>query len=116
MEWNVLIGDFNSGEIESYNVFRHSGFVRDVAQTLRKFSASTPWDAEGLENELNRILRYYFWSKCEWEIVVSHWPPCPKNKKLRSEKVDVYSQVMLNWDVFYQYLLQHRDALLEAAT
>lgn len=44
---------------------------------------------------------YYFWSKCEWEIILSDFPP---SKKFQEKKVDVYEQVMLNWDIFINYV------------
>ena len=53
-------------------------------------------------------LRYYYWSKCEWEIVLSDWPPSETFKK---EKVDVYSQVVLNWDIFSEYIWENRKQL-----
>lgn len=49
---------------------------------------------------------YYFWSKCEWEIILSDFPPSDRFKK---KKVDVYEQVMLNWDKFINYLWKYYE-------
>lgn len=39
--------------------------------------------------------------ECEWEIIVSHWP---LSERFNDKKIDVYEQVMLNWEVFITYL------------
>lgn len=66
------------------------------------------------EKEVRSYLRYYFWSKCEWEITVTTWPTYfvdtpgleePQKPKLEvSQKLDVYEQVMINWQPFIEYL------------
>ena len=73
---------------------------------------------------------YYFWCKCEWETVITSWPPHITMKELDrlntereketekynrepyclyvepdiSEKIDVYQQVMNNFDIFVDYV------------
>ena len=73
---------------------------------------------------------YYFWSKCEWEVVITDWPthitveeieelneelsryearwhrkPYSLNVGLPvQKKVSVYDQVMMNWDIFVEYV------------
>ena len=42
---------------------------------------------------------YYFCAKAEWEIVISDW-----FGKQVEKKIDVYDQVMLNWDRFIEWL------------
>ena len=97
---------------------------------------------------------YYFWSKCEWEIVLDHWPNgeyyelrkvlslqklydamnavgegypdskllatmdrrleirvFPENNRFQCEKIDVYEQVISNWEIFIDYLWNHRSEL-----
>lgn len=44
-------------------------------------------------------MKYYFWSKCEWEIII-----CPWVGKADDIKIDVYDQLMLNWDKFVDYV------------
>lgn len=48
----------------------------------------------------------YYWSKCEWEIILSHWPP---RKNAQELKIDVYDQVMLNWPIFCDYIWANKD-------
>lgn len=104
--WGVYRESFNGGrEIEEYNIFDHGGFMQDVKELARK-----RLNKEQFCERLRRSLLYYYWSKCEWEVVISQWPP---SERYKSRKVDVYSQVMLNWDVFCEYVWKHRKELKE---
>ena len=96
MEWNVFYHNWNSRKIETYNVFHHGGFLKDVEKYLKKCESR-----EEFAEELRRSLLYYFWSKSEWEILVGPWIGSWKDK---TEKVDVYQQVMMNWDKFLDYV------------
>lgn len=97
MHWNVIVGNFNSREIEAYNIFDHGGFMDDVTKAYKRHRD----DFGAFCEDVRRSLAYYFWSKCEWEVVVDHWPHSDRRKP---KKVDVYYQVMLNWDVFIDYV------------
>ena len=72
LEWNVYISNFNGKRIEKYNVFDHLGFLDDLKKAARKYRDR---EREQFEDQMRRDLMYYFWSKCEWEIILSHWPP-----------------------------------------
>ena len=120
LEWNVFRHEFNTKEIVKYNVFDHPGFMNDVLK-IRK-------DKETFADQLRREAQYYFWSKCEHEVVIASWPVYISKdeytritKELTSvenrdkafrvvnicptvgSKIDVYEQLMLNWDKFVEY-------------
>ena len=107
LEWNVFVEDINRREIIEYNIFNHGSFIAGV----KNLEKSRP-NRKEFEEQLNRLLRYYFWSKCEWEIVLSEWPP-PRQKKeyVKSRKIDVYDQIKLNWDFFVSYVWENRSKL-----
>lgn len=98
--WNTYCGNFNSGEIEVHNVFDHWRFLEDCRKNAKKNGE----DKDAFAEQLKRDLMYYYWSKCEWEVIIDHWPP---SERFRSEKIDVYDQVLLNWDLFVEYVWQH---------
>ena len=108
LEWNVYVGDFNAKKIETHNVFHHTRFVEDCRKAAKKFKD----DKAAFAEEVRHSLMYYYWSKCEWEVIISHWPPA---KGFDDSKVDVYSQVMLNWDRFIDYLWENRKELTKKA-
>jgi len=96
MHWNVIICDFNGRRITEYDVFDHSRFAEDVRKAYKNHRG----DFAAFADEVRRSLAYFFWSKCEWEVIVSAWPP---SDRVPERKVDVYEQVMLNWDAFAAY-------------
>lgn len=96
--WNVLLHDFNVDKIEDYNVFDHMGFRKD----LKKVNKQCP-DDEDFFNKVLPMLRYYFWAKCEYEVLVSGL--FDGNK---SAKIDAFGQIVANEAAFKEYLLSHR--------
>lgn len=83
---------------------------------------------------LRRQVQYYYWSKTEWECVITDTqphigrreldrilddcyrkrtkdePPCRFSHVYLSdaEKIDVYDQLRLNWDEFVEYVWRFR--------
>lgn len=88
--WFVWRDD--NDRFRQYNIFNHGGFVGE----LKRLSGEQ--DREVFNYELNRILRYYFWGKCEHELVLKQL--IGDNEK----KIDVYSQIALNFDRFSDYV------------
>ena len=103
--WGVFVYNFNNKQIVTFNVFDHYSFYRGCIKLAKDFSG----DYEDLAEKLKREIMYYFWAKCEWEVIVSGWPPT----KDRDEeiKVDVYDQIMMNWDKFFNYFVENIDWL-----
>ena len=97
LTWNVYVGEFNERRIKVFNIFNHYYFYEDCLKNKRKNGK----DKEKFLDELRRDLMYYYWSKCEWEIILQHWPP---REDFHDEKIDVYKQVMINWDIFADYV------------
>ena len=97
--WNVYRYSFNSDKVEAVNIFDHWKFSEDVLTDLRKRIKK-----EEFAERLRRNLMYYFWSKCEHEIIVSSWPYTDK----AAAKIDIYQQVMLNFNIFLEYVWSFR--------
>ena len=97
MEWNVYVENFNGLKIDTYNIFKHYHFMEDIKQIYKKHKD----DFDTFAEEVKRSLMYYFWSKSEWEVMVA---PLFKRNDSNESKIDVYSQVMLNWDIFIKYV------------
>ena len=96
MHWFVIVEDFNGKRIVDYDIFEHGGFAEDVRKAYRKHRT----DFDAFSEAVRKSLAYRFWSKCEWEVIISSWPP---SDRVPERKVDVYEQVMLNWDAFVRY-------------
>lgn len=104
MVWSVYVGDFNGKRIETDNIFDHCAFDADCRKNYKKNKENK----EAFLEQLRRDLMYYFWSKCEWEVVIQSWPAGHGEKK-----IDVYDQVMLNWNIFCDYVWSHKDEFKE---
>lgn len=50
---------------------------------------------------------YWFWSKCEYEIVISPW--VGRNKEEAEVKIDIHDQVMLNFNRFVDYCWSFKE-------
>ena len=96
MEWNVFYHDANKQEIRVFNIFKHYSFNKSVEKLLKKCKDKKEF-AESIKIEL----MYYFWSKAEYEIIISPW--CG-GRYTEDIKVDIYEQVMNNFDIFLDYV------------
>ncbi len=105
LTWNVYMEDFNARCIKVFNIFNHFAFHEDCRKVARKYKD----DREKFVEEIRHSLMYFFWSKCEYEIIISSWPP--DRKGFENKKVDIYEQVMLNWPLFAEYVWQNRKEL-----
>lgn len=116
MIWNVYSHDFNKKSIITYNVFDHGSFKCEVEDLLRK-----DLNYSDFSQKLRSVARYYFWAKCEHEVVITSWPPRITREELHrlnledaayryspqletGIKIDIYQQLQLNWDAFVQYV------------
>ena len=107
--WNVYYYNSNSRKIEIHNVFNHWKFIEYSAKHIKKYKDNP----KALEEQIRRELMYYYWywSKYEWKVIVAPFTANPKDDEC--VKVDVYSQVMLNWDRFFEYFWEHRKEILK---
>ena len=95
-EWNVIYHSWNKNEITTFNIFDHSSFNDEVVKLLKKCKTR-----EQFYEELRHPLMYYFWSKSEWEILISPWIG---DRDKETIKVDVYWQIRNNYDRFVDYV------------
>lgn len=96
MTWFVFYHSMNSQKIVPFNIFNHASFSDGVNKLLHKCTEKADF-AEKLKKEL----MYYFWCKSEYEVLISPWCGVKNTEDI---KVDVYSQVMLNYDIFVDYV------------
>lgn len=100
MEWFVYREDFNARQIEKFNIFDHCSFNKEVKELKEK-----EFSKDEFSEELRHIVMYYFWSKCEYEVIITSWPPYVKDNEIQiGEKIDVYDQIRMNWERFVDYV------------
>lgn len=123
--WNVYRYNMNTKKIEPWNVFGHWKFLQDLYKLKVKYLKKDDFRFEEFVEEVKKDLMYYYWSKCEWEVVITEVAPHISEKELErimtekdlfykrqvnlnvEEKIDVYDQVMVNWESFKEYLFNN---------
>lgn len=76
--WNVVYHDISTDKIKVYNIFKHGSFMEDLQKHYKKHKTK-----ETFAEALRKSLMYYFWSKCEWEILISPWCGSKKNEAIK---------------------------------
>lgn len=82
------------------NVFDHYRFALNL-YNLKKKVKKTDMSRKDFNKELEGILRYSFWSKCEYELLLFPWPMTDKDD---GHKIDVFEQVYINFERFADYV------------
>lgn len=126
--WNVYDYNYNR-DLRIFNVFRHGSFMTAVEKLLKMDIPK-----EEFSELLRRQAQYYYWAKSEWECIITDTQPHIGRRELDrllddcyrkrtkddkpchfshvnlsdAEKIDVYDQLMLNWDEFVEYVWSFR--------
>lgn len=127
--WYVIYNDINARKIVPFNIFKHSSFAKDVERLLK-----SDVSRKDFSEMLRRILGCYFWGKCEYEQTICSCPVYIDGEELArandeyedyntkyghypykiniepdiSEKYSIYDQVMLNFEMFCDYVWAHK--------
>lgn len=125
LTWKIIMEELNSRKIIFYDIFA-SGHWELVARQLKEETTSR----EEWENYFRLRLQSQYWSRSEYEVVVTSWPPYIKTEdiqKLSDEvaerektwgskplkvniaptvgrKIDIFEQLDMNWSVFADYV------------
>ncbi len=91
----VINFDINARKFEHYNVMTY--FVNEYKSAKQK-----PKTFDEFKKFVEDKSRYHFWSRCEYEIIVSDWPPTGIQ-----EKWDVHRQLMMNIDTITHLLMDN---------
>lgn len=100
-EFNVILWDINRDELTTYDVLP---YFRDEYKVTKK--KDRPHTREEWKAFVKRWGMYRFWAKCEYEVLVSCWPP---QKKDVSVKIDVWQQIKNNLDLIVKLLMEEYD-------
>ena len=94
--YKVISWNFNHDDIEYYDIMP---FLIDSYKKIKKNKPKTFYEIkEFIINES----RYRFWSRCEYEVIITGWP-----KQKREVKIDIFNQIMENIDVITTHFISH---------
>lgn len=99
MTWNVFYHNCNTDKIETFNIFRHGRFREDVAGALNRYK-----DKNLFDDSISASFFYYFCGKVNCEVLIKAWVGCDVEIKM-----DIYDQVMMNWDRFVDYVWSFKE-------
>lgn len=135
LQWYVYRYNINADKIEPFNIFCHWKLCEDLEKSRKKYKTR-----DKFVEQLRRELKYYFWSRSEYELIVQFtkddhvyltpWCGCRKPEEAQIEvtnelgidwqlfaashvikqtygnkaKIDIYEQVMCNWNEFCNYV------------
>lgn len=125
LSWKVICENPNTQKIEYYDIFKSKLWVGVARELKEKYPIFQEWS-----DKFRTKLMSQYWARCEYEIVVTSWPPYLNVEdidKLKQEvedkekqystkpyrvninptvarKLDVFEQIDANWGVFSQYV------------
>ena len=97
MSWYVLIYDFNKHKIISYDIFNNANFMNGLKDI--DFTQSY----NDILTNIDRLSRYCFWAKREYEISVGD---AFENDINKFEKIDVYRQLEPQMRLLTDYIIK----------
>lgn len=126
LAYYVYVENINKRKIEPYNVL-NKGILEQIKKRCKECDVIKK---EQFAGHVEAILMCYYWEKTEWEIIITdclthikideldrlneeikeyskgyNKDPYYISVNLSVEKeVDVYDQIMLNWNIFIDYL------------
>lgn len=130
--WNIF--NKENGQIVCINLFEYNWvFLRDgLLEAKKKYKDNF----EAFADHIRRWLSHEYWSRSEYETVITSWPPDVKSEEIdrlvkeRAErlekygnfyresvnlevgyKIDIYTQVMMNWDRFIEYVWNNKHLI-----
>ena len=134
--WNVFVKDFNLKEIVVRNIFEYNiGFINELINIYKEHKKE-PLTPTVFGEKVRNALMHEYWSRCEYETVVTSWPPfvyeseidrlnmerkehiekwgnfyCANVNLSIGTKIDVFTQILLNWEQFINYLWNNIDLI-----
>lgn len=120
------------GNIVKYNVL-NEGFVKEHLDPLKKDYKKRVKEGNKesvlksiFAEDVKKALFYRYWGRAEYEVVITTWPPIVDKEEIKrlweeekdhayrssvnlhyGNKIDIYDQVMLNFNIFIDYLWEN---------
>lgn len=117
-QWSVIKKELNTlknGLKKFEKLYSYKIGFDEIQPEIKKFFEKHVWAVEykkcksmdalieyTVEQQLDRQCMYYFWTKCEYEVIVSGWP----QRDGSDRKIDIYTQLKENWDIFKELVFR----------
>lgn len=94
VEYRVITWNFSTDRVEHYDIMPYL-YRRLEEKRKRKQIVLRDLTLERLKEFIDNESKYQFWARCEYEVILSSWPPRENGRK---HKMDVYEQIHMNLD------------------
>ena len=101
LEYKAIMYDWNSHSLRHINVLGDR-LKNDIIKSIK---SGDVYDRETLKERVIRLLKYYYWSKREYEIAVGDWG-CKEDEMF---KIDVWHQLEPNIDHIIDHIIKEID-------
>ncbi len=134
LTYYVYVENINRRRIEKYNVL-NDAIIDEIIERTKDF----PGDKKAFAEQVEQIMMYHYWARSEWESVLTSWPPNMRLEELirlnqeveesqqkygqepyaltvsltTAEKIDVYDQIVMNWNIFIDYAWENLKGVLK---
>ena len=113
-QFNVIIE--NNGKFEPYDIMQYlKNSWYDFTKSIKEYGENDwykyPKTLEEIKAWVKRTLKYQYWARCEYEIIISTWPSYTNSKgeeiirKDKSRKIDIYDQCEMNIDTITELFI-----------
>jgi hypothetical protein len=102
--FNVIIDDCNRQRFEAYDIMPR--LMNEYKRIKRR--QNCPKTYEEFKTFVLSTCRYFYWAKCEYEIILSPWV-----SRTPTLKIDAFYQINLNIDVVVDLLIKNLKVTLE---
>lgn len=128
LSWYVF--NEENGKIIPVDIFQYNWvFLVDLVNIKKKYKD----DFVKFADATRSALQHQYWSRSQYETIITSWPPYIDGEELDrlnkeredrlskgyafyresvgleyAYKIDIYDQIMLNWDVFIKYLWDNK--------
>ena len=132
--WNIFAEEH--GEIVPINIFEYNWvFLKDGLLVAKKKYKD---NFEEFADHIRSWLQHEYWSRSEYETVITSWPPYIEDAELErinkekaehiekygkfyresveltvGYKIDIFTQIMMNWDRFIEYIWNNKHLITE---
>lgn len=115
-EFNVLIE--NHGKFEPYNimVYLERCWKRFKKEWKKYYESSNkdnwwkfPETYKEIKDWVEREIKYNYWARCEYEMLLIPWPPRTNEEGNITEngyKIDIYEQCKMNLDIITKIFIE----------
>jgi hypothetical protein len=94
IEYKVITWNFSTDRVEHYDIMPYL-YRRLEEKRKKRQIVLRDLTLEKLKEFIDTESKYQFWARCQYEVILSSWPPRENGHK---HKMDVYEQIHMNLD------------------